>query len=287
MLTRNYSNWGKLVFALSLGGLLHVAQATDKKPEEIVAKHLDSIGTSEARAAVRSRAVKGTLRFKILVGGAGESVGSWGRVSQQRKSNFVMRFGSGDWRGEQFIFDGDKTYFAAATASHLRSNFAQLVNGHDFIVKEGLLGGELSTAWALQNLDQGRVKLNSIGLKKVDGHELEGIEYLSKGTSDMIVKLYFDPETYRHVMTVYSVVTVPSGVRHGITTSAEQQQIRYTIEERFSDFQTDDGITLPRSYDLQYSEELQSGTTRVYDWDMIAVKIINNLDLDPANFQSK
>jgi hypothetical protein len=297
MLGRLSGNSRRFVLALLIAGFSYAAHAADGKPEEIVAKHLDSIGTADARAAIRSRVIQGTLRFKILVGGGGESVGSWGRVSEQRKSNFVMRFGKGDWRGEQFIFDGEKTSFAAATASHLRSSFAQFVNGHDFIVKEGLLGGELSTAWALQNLDsqkpdplkpdQSRIKLASIGSKKVDGHELQGIEYSSKDSSDMTVKLYFDPETHRHFMTVYSVVTVPSGVGHGITTSAQQQQIRYTIEERFSDFQSDNGITLPRHYDLQYTEELQSGSTHVYDWDMTVDKIVNNVDLDPGNFKIK
>jgi hypothetical protein len=301
MLGRLSCNSRRFILALLIGGLSGSVHAADRKPEEIVAKHLDSIGTADARA-IKSRVVQGTLRFKVLVGGGGEVVGTWGRVSQQRKSNFVMRFGKGDWRGEQFIFDGEKTSFAAATASHLRSNFAQFVNGHDFIVKEGLLGGELSTAWALQNidlqkpdlqkpdsqkLDQNRIKLASVGSKKVDGRELQGIEYSSKDSNDMTVKLYFEPETYRHVMTVYSVVTVPSGVTHGITTSAEQQQIRYTIEERFGDFQSDNGITLPRHYDLQYTEELQSGLTHVYDWDMTVDKIVNNVGLDPGNFHLK
>ena len=161
------------------------------------------------------------------------------------------------------------------------------MNGHDFIVKEGLLGGELSTAWALQNLDQSQAKLGYIGVKKVEGRELQGMEYSSKGATDMTVKLYFDPETYRHVMTVYSVMTVPSGVSRGITTSAHQREIRYTIEERFSDFQSEGGITLPRHYDLQYTEELQSGSTYLYDWDMTAEKIVNNVGLDPGNFRAK
>ncbi len=279
-------NWRKSVLALSLAGLFCSAHAADTKPEEIVTRHLDSIGTAQARADVRSRAVQGTLRFKILVGGRGDVVGSWGRVSEQRKSNFVMRFGSGDWRGEQFIFDGVKTSFAAATSSQQFSVFAQLVRSQDFIVKEGLLGGELSTAWALQNLDQSRVKLDYIGLKKVDGRELQGIEYHSKGNTDMTVKLYFDPETYRHVMTVYSVAVAPN-IGHGVTASARQQEIRYTIEERFSDFHTDNGITLPRHYDLQFTQELQNGSTSLYDWDMTADKILNNLDLDPGNFHLK
>jgi hypothetical protein len=287
MLSKISCSSNKIALALSLAGLFNLAHAADTKPADIVAKHLDSIGTADARAAINTRAVQGTLRFKILVGGAGEVVGSWGRVSEQRKSNFVMRFGSGDWRGEQFIFDGEKTSFAAATSSHLRSEFAQFVNNQDFIVREGLLGGELSTAWALENLDSNRVKLEYIGLKKVDGRELHGIDYSSKANGDMTVKLYFDPESYHHVKTIYSVVITPSGVGHGVTTSASQQEIRYTIEERFSDFQTDNGITLPRHYDLQYTQELQNGSTRAYDWDMTVNKLVNNIGLNPGNFQIK
>ncbi|MGA9907569.1 MAG: hypothetical protein WA412_00240 [Candidatus Sulfotelmatobacter sp.] len=286
MWTRNQRNWKTFVLALSLAAFVDSAHAADLKAEDIVAKHLDSIGTREARAAVKSRAVQGKLRFKILVGGTGEVEGSWGRVSEGRKSTFVMRFGLGDWRGEQFVFNGDKTWFAAATASHVPSQFAKFVNGQDFIIKEGLLGGELSTGWALLNLDPERVKLDSIGLKKIDGHELQGIEYHSKGHTDMTIKMYFDPETFRHVMTVYSYAVEPN-MSHTITDSVNQQEIRYTIEERFSDFQTDNGITLPHHYDLQYSQELQNGSTRVYDWDMTADRILTNLNLDPGNFAVK
>ena len=276
-----------LAVMLTLAAFFPAAHAADAKAEEIVAKHLDSIGTAEARAAVTSRAAQGTLRFKILVGGSGEAVGTWGRVSDHRKSNFVMRFGTGNWRGEQFIFDGEKTFFAAATASHERSDFGKFAGGQDFIVKEGLLGGVLTTGWAVQNLDPNRAKLEYAGLKKIDGHELHCIEYFSKNGTEMTVKLYFDPATYRHVKTVYSVLTVPTGITNGIVNSAHVQNVRYTIEERFSDFQTENGITLPHHYDLQYSEELQNGSTRVYDWDMTADRINDNIGLDPKNFQIK
>jgi hypothetical protein len=258
--------------------------AADKKPENVVAQSLDSIGTPEARAAVKSRSVQGTLHFKIMVGGAGETVGRWERVSQQHKSNFVMKFGSGDWSGERFVFDGDRTFFAAFTASHQRSEFGEFVRSQDFIVKEGLLGGELSTAWALENLDQHPVKLEYRGLKKVDGRELQAVEYLSKRNGDVIVRVYFDPETHRHVATVYSV-SRGATIAHSDLANARQQEVRYSIEERFSDFQTDNGITLPRHYDLRYSQELQNGSIRVYDWDMTADKVLNNLEVDPGNFQ--
>jgi len=287
MLNRANRSRRNFLLAFSLAGLIHSAHAADTKPEDIVAKHLDSIGTPEARAAVTSLATRGTLRFKILVGGAGEAVGSWGRVSDHRKSRFVMRFGNGDWRGEQFITDGEKASYAAATASHQYSDFAKFVSAQDFIVKEGWLGGELSTAWALQNLDPNRGKLEYLGLKKVDGQELQALQYVSKGGTGLTVKIYFDTQTYHHVKTVYSAVVVPSGVLNGITTSAQQHELRYTIEERFTDFRTENGITLPRHYDLQYTEELQNGTTRVYDWDMTADTLHDNIGLDPGNFQIK
>lgn len=287
MFNKNSLRRRNIVLAWSLLGFFYSAQAADMKPEEVVAKHLDSIGTADSRAAVKSRAVQGTLRFRILVGGSGEVVGSWGRVSEQRKTRFVMRFGSGDWRGEEFIFDGEKVSYAAATSSHQYSDFAKYVSAHDAIVKEGLLGGELSTGWALANLDPSRVKLEYLGLKKVDGHEVHAIDYSSKGVGTMNVKIYFDPETFRQVKTVYSSVVTPEGSRHGITTSASQHEVRYTLEERFSDYETENGITLPRHYDLQYSEELQNGTTRVYDWDMTVGALHDNISLDPGNFQIK
>jgi|SRR5271154_2222382 len=274
------------VVCLLLTSLSGAAAAADTKPEDIVAKNLDSIGTAEARAAVKSRGIQGTLHFRELVGGMGDVVGTWGSVSEQRKSNFVMKFGSGPWHGERFAFDGEKTSFAAFTSSHRPSPFGDFIFTQDYLIKEGLLGGELSTAWALENLAHTKAKLEYLGLKKVDGHDLQAIEYHAKGNSDMNIKLYFDPETYRHVMTVYLLVYEP-GVGRDATDSPNRRQIRYTIEERFSDFQTDNGITLPRHYDLRYTQEPQNGATRAYDWDMTADKVFTNISADPANFQIK
>ena len=284
--------------ALSLAAIITSVAgfAENMKPEEVVTRHLNSIGTPEARAAIKSRVVQGTLKMHILVGGGGELTGTWGRVSEQRESNFVMRFGAGgDWHGEQFIFDGQHTGFATATTSHTRSVFAQFVSSHDYIVKEGLLGGELSTSWALQNLDFTHAKLQSIGRKKIDGRELVGLQYLSKTGSDLQVKMYFDPDTFHHVMTEYTL-EVSQGVAREVT-DIRHYQNRYSIEERFSDFKAVDGITLPANYQLRYTEDvlndaadrarIQLGGTRVYDWDMTAEQIQDNLTVDAKNFHVK
>ena len=266
---------------------LSAAEGADTRPEDIGAQHLDSIGTAEARPAVKSLGIQGTLRFKVIVGGVGEASGTWQRFSEQRKSNFAMKFGGSDWWGERFVFDGDQTYFAAATSSHQRSAFGEFVRSHDFIIKDGLFGGELSTDWAPQNLDRSRVKLDYLGMKKIDGRDVQGIEYLSKGNGEMTVRLYFDPETHRHVMTVYLVERGAVRAHHNVFATAHEQEVSYSIEERFSDFQTDNGITLPRHYDLQFSQQPPNGKTSAYEWDMTAERVLGNPTIAPANFQEK
>ncbi|MGD0990387.1 MAG: hypothetical protein ABR874_21475 [Candidatus Sulfotelmatobacter sp.] len=260
--------------------------AAGTKPEDVVAKNLDSIGAPDARAAVKSRSVQGTLRFKSVVGGRIDATGAWQEVSEQHKSNFLMKFDAINWRGERFVTDGDKTSIASATAGYHRSTLAEFVNSYSFIVSDGLLGGELSTNWALQDLDRHKCKLENIGVKKVDGRELQGLEYLSKNNNEMKVRLYFDPETGRHVMTVYEVAQ-GAIIAHTDKETARQKDVRYILEERFSDFQTEGGMTLPRAYDLRFSQELQNGSTSLYDWSMTAEKLVNNISLDPKNFELK
>jgi len=226
------------------------ASAADMKPEDLIAKHLDSIGTADARAAAKSRVVQGKLVFRILVGGGGTVAGSWGRVSEGSKSNFVMRFGIGTYRGEQFVFDENKTYIAADTGSQRRSRFGEFVHSQDYILREGLVGGELSTGWALQTLDKNQPHLTYAGLKKIDGRQLCDLEYRSRKSSDMKINLYFERETYRHVKTTYAM-SFSANMGTTVTNSGQQQDVRYTIEERFADFKTQDGITLPSSYSIE------------------------------------
>jgi hypothetical protein len=262
-----------------------VAHAVDSKVDEVVSKHLDSIGTPEARAAVKTRVIQGALHFKDLEGRFGDQVGYWGYVSEPHKSNLVLKFGGGEWRGERFVFDGEKADFAVFTASRRPSTFGNFVHWQDFILKDGLLGGELSAAWILENRDFDRSRLEYAGAKKIDSQKLEALEYHPRG-KDLKIMMYFDPESHHHVMTIYSLVREP-GVGFGPMDSANQRQIRYTLEERFSDFQDDNQITLPRHYDLRYTEEPQSGHTHLYEWDMSADKVLNNVELDPGNFKIK
>ncbi len=280
-------------------------RAADLKAEDIVARHLDAIGAVASRAANKSRVVQGTARFKILVGGAGQLEGKGAVVSEARKLNIMMKFPN-EYKGEQFITDGDKTSVAATTSDHRRTGLGDFLVSQPVILQDGLLAGALSTAWALSNLDRNHPHLSSGGLKKVDGRQMLDLHYQPKKSNDMDIHLYFDPETYRHLETVYSIAlstgfgnSVPSlSDQTGLTSSppspgsdptqsSKQRQIRYTLEERFSDFQTTDGITLPSHYNIHFTQELQSGKTTVYEWDMAATEVSENMTLDPRNFLVK
>ena len=72
-----------------------------------------------------------------------------------------------------------------------------------------------------------------------------------------------------------------------VTSSVNQQEIRYTIEERFSDFKTANRLTLPSTYSIEYTEERQSGRTMVDRWEMTADQSSDNIGLDPKNFDTK
>ena len=188
-----------------------VVFAADMKAEDVVARHLDSIGTAEARAAAKSRIVQGTSLFKILVGGGGELQGTSALVSEGRKSVLMIKLANSDYRGEQFVTDGEKVSVAATTSSHKWSDFGEFVRAQDQVVREGLLGGELTTAWALLNLAENKAKLNFDGEKKVDGRPAYQLTYHSKKRDDLTIHLYFDPQTFQHIMTTYAI-TLASGL---------------------------------------------------------------------------
>ncbi|MGH9498044.1 MAG: hypothetical protein ACRD3L_02785 [Terriglobales bacterium] len=304
MFTRVVAGMGMAALFLVSASLLLCAE--DMKPEDVVARHLDSIGTAAARAGVKSRIVQGTSLFKIQVGGGGELQGTSALVSEGRKSVLMVKFNNNDYRGEQFVTDGDKVSVAATTSDHHWSDFGAFVRSQDEIVREGLLGGELTTAWALLNLHENKAKVSFDGEKKADGRPAYQLSYHSKKRDDMTIHLYFDPQTFQHIMTTYAI-TLASGLggfspslsdQSGLTTSSnpggadatqssKQRETRYTIEERFSDFKTSEGLTLPSKYSIHFTEELGDGTTKVYEWDLTTDEISNNRPLDARNFQVK
>jgi hypothetical protein len=307
------------VLVLLCAACVSVSKATAANPpanaEELVARHLDSIASVQVRAGLKTRGVQGPVHYSILVGGAGSLDGKAQIASDGKKLVFMMKLPNNEYHGEQFIFDGDKDKVAFSTARQSRSPFGSFVFVQDAVIREGLLGGTLSTAWPLLNLDERKAKLSFDGLKKIDGQELYDVRYRPHKNSDLDIHLYFDPQTYRHVETVYSysssenfanfspstavgnspanggVGGSPSaGTQTGGTaeTAAARQYLnRYRLAEKFSDFKTVDGVTLPTHENIQFSQELQNGKTTLNEWDLKGLDISNNMTIDASAFAVK
>src|SRR5215471_15496237 len=97
-----------LIIAVALALSAKTAASDDKiKIEELISKHLESLGSSEARR-VRARVVRGITRLAVLIGGAGNVSGNSLLVSTGPKMRFGMLFSLPDYPAEEFAFDGSR-----------------------------------------------------------------------------------------------------------------------------------------------------------------------------------
>jgi hypothetical protein len=284
-LARQLSVSALIFLILMIAAKVNASAAETLKPEELLQRHLDSIGKSEARAAVKSRVMQGTAAYKLLVGGSGQINGKSVMASEDNKLQLLLKVNANAYHGEKFVRSGDKTFVFGTYDDATRSEFGEFLRSQDSPLREGLLGGVLSTGWPLLDLNGHGAKLHIEGRKKIDGAELLAASYRPKKSSDLNITLYFDPNTFRHVMTLYTTSRSSGIGLGGEQESARRNEARYRIEERFGDFKEVDGVTLPFHYDLRYQQELQTGFTKLVEWDVTASSIQNNVSLDPRNFE--
>ncbi len=266
-------------FGMLTAGL---AKGPEMEPEELVARHLNSIGDAETREGIQSRSSRGVGRFEVMVGGSGYLEGPASFLSQGKKFRFSIDFNHLNYRAERITFDGEKCYVGNIEPG-VRSMLGDFFYQYDDFVKEGLLGGVLSTAWPLADLEGRRPRLEYRGLKKIDGRELLELRYrMRKGGGDFNINLYFDPETFHHIASIYKLrISAPMG--RTPRESARQVETRLTLEEWFGDFQTRQGLDLPSHWTIRYTIENAQGT-RMSKWDMIFNRALHNMPINPQLF---
>ncbi|MDM7994921.1 MAG: hypothetical protein QUT30_04445 [Acidobacteriota bacterium] len=248
------------------------------KPEELVAKHLESIGSPEALAAIQSRSILGVCAVQRPIGTVPETLPEPGKrtdpanfsfASTGDKLGMTMKFYDRIYPGEHFAFDG-KDSGVQVTSTNNRSLLGNFLNSYSGIMREGLLGGTLSTAWPLLRVKEAQCKL-SYKLANADGVKLHQLEYTPrsrKNLNSIVIKLYFDMETFRHVMTEYMLMSgteVPALI----------------VMERFGSFKTVDGVTLPHRYSIEYCVWRDTNVTR---WIAEAGQIKHGEAIDPQHF---
>ncbi len=253
------------------------------KAEDVVSKHLDSLGTAESRTAIKTRVAVGDATAKFI---SSKNQIVQGRVvfASEGTKNFIgMNMNSTLYLGERFSYDGKNANVAFVQLNN-RSILGNFVQSYDFMLTESTLGGTLASSWVLLQMAGNKGKLSSDGIRKIDGREYYVLGYTKKGGGDLDVAFYFDKETFRHTRTEYKRT---SSARIGLTPEASSgfSETKYKITEDFSDFKAENGLTLPRKYRLFYSTTGEQGTTEV-EWSFVINEIAFNHTLDPKTFDA-
>lgn len=269
---------------IALGLLVTAPQTRAKdeklKLEQLIARHLDSIASADKLKEIKTRSTTGSSHVDFRVGGQASLNGEGVLVSDGVSSRLGLRFPALEYPGEQFISDGNKTLIGQ-TSPGLRSPLGNFIFQNDFLLKEGLLFGSLSTNWALLNTAAKQPKLDVTGIKKIEGKSLYEMKYAPKKANGNIQAfLYFDPETFRHVRSQYKAELVSTAVQK-ITDTAET--VRYTLTEEFDDFKQVDGLTLPHSYKIDFSIDAPAGGF-VGSWSYAVKQVAHNQTIEKAVF---
>jgi len=247
------------IFALLLvtfaGVALCARVSADSKlaPAEVITKHLESIGSAEARARVHGTRLKGLCILSVKEGGSGQAQGEALLASQGGMNLIKLKFESEE-NPTWFKFDGNKTAVSQFRPGR-RTSLENFFSAYEGLIKEGLIGGTLSEAWPLLNAKEKNPKLENNGLKDVGGKKLIAIKYSPHKGSEMKIMLYFDPENFRHVRTEYNQTIYATdqqriGGTSGLPAPRDQRaaNARIVAYEEFSNFKDEQGLTLPHTY---------------------------------------
>jgi hypothetical protein len=149
-----------------------------------------------------------------------------------------------------------------------RSALGNFLSTNEVILREGLLGGVLNACWPLLALEERGARVGYDGLKKLEGRELHRLRYRAKKGQDTLdVFLYLDPDTFRHVASVYKLSQAQQ-LGMTIESSSSQSDVYLQLTETFADFQPAKGLTLPASWTIRY--EMQAKVTQHWKYELAA-----------------
>ena len=271
-----------LIFSFVFGCCVAPASsAIDKVTvEELLARHLRSIGPDESRAS--NRIIAGTSQVIFRTAPLGQAIGKAVLASDGVKTLIGMSFPSPIYPREQLGFDGS-TFTAAFATPGNRSVLGNFLMANEIIFKQGLMGGTLSSAWPLLDLSSRRAELEYVGTKKIDGRVLHEMRYVSRNTTDVKVTLYFNDQTFEHVRTEYDRV-IPAPMGKVEYSNVQEREGRYKMVEEFSLFKPENGLNLPHIYTIKLSVDTVNGTF-LADWTLKLTNFEFNQKIDPAAFK--
>lgn len=278
------------ILAFTVFSTVQAKADTKLTPAELIAKHLESIGSAEARARVRGTQIKGSASVIVRLCGEGQVDGQV-LIGSHGKMNLIdMTFDTPAYPHELLRFDGNNLNVSQFRPGS-RTCLGQFFLSHPDVFKEGLVGGTLTEAWPLLNVPEKNPKLEYSGLKKIGDKQLHALKYSPRKGSDLKITLFFEPETFRHVRTDYARVVYASeqrkiGSAPGQLPSVSARSApaaRIEAYEVFSDFKEEAGLNLPHTYKFHLSIQSELHPA-VIDWTFDLNSFTFNAPLDPSAF---
>jgi len=227
------------------------ASAAEKiKPEEVVAHHLDAVGAEAARAAGRSVEGSCSLAAPAAGGVAGTLVGRFVFDSEASRVALRMKF-AGLPGGELQLRGRPGRSRIRAAGPALRPRQLRQHERRD--PARGPAGRRPQRRLAA--LRPGRA-----------GRELHRLRYRAKKGQDALdIFLYFDPDTFRHVASVYKASKAQQ-LGTTMESSSSEPDMYLQVEETFGNFKSAKGVTLPAAWTIRY--EMQAKVTQHWKYEL-------------------
>ena len=281
-LPRRYSWAYRIFFLVLISGTHSPAAASQRlRPADVVSKHLESIGSAKARESVKTRIISGTAQVIFRTTPPGQAIGRAVLASDGNKHLLGMSFPSPVYPREHLGFNGTG-FIAAFVTPGVRSVLGNFLMTNEVVSKQGLMGGALSSAWPLNDLESRNTRLEYIGTRSIYGRTVHEIRYFPQGGSDLKITMLFEQETFRHVRTEYERV-IPAQLDTRSMTNIQTRESRYKMIEDFSLFKKEGELTLPHIYTITLSVDTQGGTF-LAEWTLKLVQFSFNEKIDPASF---
>jgi len=235
-------------------------------PEDVVAKHLKALGTSDSFAAATERRLEGKSNFRDIRNSMINVSGSAEMTSDTTNFGMFLVFSTNPtdfYRQDKIEYNGKKVSvpFASTTS---RSPMGQFLYEFPEVIKSGLFGGTLNAEWAILDRKNKIKKLDFQGFEKVDGIDLIVLRCTISGGTNLRIKLYFHPETYAHVQTIYAGEIQPPTT---LSDEGRVSSIRHVFIEHFAGHTPISGLVIPITHRINYTFEspLRNGQ---YEWTM-------------------